>query len=50
VYFADVSIVTAGSFFQVNFLIEPAAAFSHGSFAALGAAEGEALVCALAFA
>src|SRR5262245_21313208 len=37
VYFADVSIATAGSFFQLSFATEPFSGFWHGSAALLGA-------------
>ncbi|GEK03637.1 hypothetical protein TNCT1_59130 [Streptomyces sp. 1-11] len=50
VYFAEVSIVTAGSFFQLSFFTEPAAGFSHGSGALLlGEALGDASAPALVF-
>ena len=49
VYFADLSIATAGSFFQVCVFTDPAAGFSHGSFAALGAADGDVCELAAAF-
>src|SRR3954447_18169870 len=49
VYFADLSMDSAGSFFHVCVLTLPAAALSHGSGALLvGAALG--VVCALALA
>src|SRR5690242_6384842 len=35
VYLADLSIVTAGSFFQLSFFTEPAAGLAHGSGALL---------------
>src|SRR5690349_25010622 len=49
VYFADLSMVIAGSFFQVSVLTLPGAAFSHGSGAFLDAwALGVASALALA--
>lgn len=46
-YFADLSIVTIGSFFHVCVLTAPSAGFSQGSLTALG--EGDGVVSAAAF-
>ncbi|GHD37505.1 hypothetical protein GCM10010335_34840 [Streptomyces galbus] len=47
VYFADLSMDIAGSFFQVCVATLPAAGFSHGSFTALGVGAVDALALAL---
>lgn len=50
VYFADVSIVIAGSFFQLSFFAEPAAGLAQGSGALLvGVALGVTSALALVF-
>ncbi len=49
VYFADLSMVIAGSFFQESDLTLPAAGFSHGSGALLGEALGVTSAPAFSF-